>query len=225
MTHLILTRDQVRAIDRRAVEEYDMPGIILMENAGRNAAEIINEHFARLPHKRLAVFAGPGNNGGDGFVIARHLHNAAWDVRVVLTAEEDKLKGDALTNYTIVKHMPIPMEPNSAADGVLDWAEVVLDALLGTGFSGEVRPPLDMIIEKINRAGKPVVAVDVPSGLDCQTGRPARSTIKAALTITFVAVKSGLVTDSAKPYVGMVVAADIGVPKELVRRIAAENRP
>lgn len=226
MTGLILTRDQVRQIDQRAIDDYAMPGVILMENAGGNAANIIGQNYGHLPEKRVAIFCGPGNNGGDGFVIARHLHNAAWQVRIVLAADEDKLTGDALINFRIVRRMPIPIEPIRPGDAAIGWAELLVDALLGTGFSvsGEVRDPLGELIGRINAAGKPIVAVDVPSGLDSQTGQPARSTVKADLTVTFVAVKSGLVEPEAREYVGKIVTADIGVPKELIRKIAEEGK-
>lgn len=224
MTGLILTRDQVRQIDQRAIDDYAMPGVILMENAGGNAANIIGQNYGHLPEKRVAIFCGPGNNGGDGFVIARHLHNAAWQVRIVLAADEDKLTGDALINFRIVRRMPIPIEPIRPGDAVIGWAELLVDALLGTGFSGKVRDPLGELIGRINAAGKPIVAVDVPSGLDSQTGQPARSTVKADLTVTFVAVKSGLVEPEAREYVGKIVTADIGVPKELIRKIAEEGK-
>ncbi len=218
MTDLILTRDQVRSIDRRAIEEYDMPGIMLMENAGRNAAEIIKQRYSG----KIAIFAGPGNNGGDGFVIARHLHNAGYPVRIVLAVDEAKLKGDALINYKIVRQSTIPIESLTEIDDLLNWADVIVDALLGTGFSGQVRSPLAELIGNINAADRPIVAVDVPSGLDCQTGQPAETTIKADLTITFVAVKSGMVEPSAADYTGQIITADIGVPKELIDQVAAQ---
>lgn len=223
MSPLILTRDQVRRIDRKAIDEYGMPGIILMENAGRNAAEIVQDKYTHLEEQHVGVFCGPGNNGGDGFVIVRHLHNAGWSVRVVLICDPDKLKGDALINYQIVRAMTIPIEPIAASDEVLSWCTLVIDALFGTGFSGQVREPAASLIDRMNASGRPIVAVDVPSGLDCASGTPADNTIRAELTITFVAVKSGLATPSAGDYVGRVVAADIGVPKELIETIAAED--
>jgi NAD(P)H-hydrate epimerase len=223
MPDLILTRDQVRQIDQRAIDDYEMPGVILMENAGRNAAQIIHQNYSHLPEKRVAIFCGPGNNGGDGFVIARHLHNAGWRVRIVLTVEQDNLRGDSLINFQIVSHMPIPIESISASDDLLDWAELVVDALLGTGFSDEVREPIASLIHRINAAGKLVIAVDTPSGLDCQTGHAAKATIRAETTITFVAVKSGLVEPAAQPFVGRIITAEIGVPIELVRVIAEKD--
>ena len=221
MEKRILTREQVRSIDKRAVDEYEMPSIILMENAGRSAADLIRADYDKLAVKRVVVFAGPGNNGGDGFVIARHLHNAGWQVRVILAVAESQLKGDAQTNYRIIRHTAVPIETADAADEALKWTELVVDALLGTGFSGEVRSPLDELIDRINDSGKSVIAVDTPSGLDCQTGRPARSAIRASMTVTFVAIKSGLVEQTAQGYVGNVVTADIGVPKELIDKVTA----
>lgn len=223
MTELILTRDQIRSVDSRAMNEYQMPGVILMENAGRGTSALIRENYDKPGEKHLAVFAGAGNNGGDGYVIARHLHNAGWQVRVVLAVDETKLKGDALVNYKIIKNMNVPVETIDKADEILSWADVAVDALFGTGFSGEVRPPVDDLITKINDAGKPVVAVDVPSGLDCQTGQASETTIKAAFTATFVAVKAGMVEESAQQYVGKAIPVDIGVPRELVEEIAKSD--
>jgi len=200
-----------------------MPSVILMENAGRNAANIIADHYSDLPEKRVAVFCGPGNNGGDGFVIARHLHNAGWQVRTLLTCEPAKLKGDALINYRIVDKMPVPIETVSSIDDVLTWAELIVDALLGTGFAGEVREPLASLINRLNQSGKPIVAVDLPSGLDCQTAKPAASTVRASHTITFVAAKTGLLTATARDYVGKIIVADIGVPRELIQQVAGRQ--
>ena len=147
--------------------------------------------------------------------------NAGFDVRVGLTADPQKIKGDAQVNYQIVKRMPIPIQPIPPIDAPVREADLLVDALLGTGFSGQVRSPLDGIIKTINDSGKLVVAVDVPSGLDCQTGRPSTPTVQADLTVTFVAVKAGMRTAEAAPYVGEVQTADIGVPRELIERIAA----
>jgi len=223
MPDLVLTRDQVRRIDALAVEEYHMPSVVLMENAGRNAAQIINRQYADLAEKRVVIFCGPGNNGGDGFCVARHLHNAGWDVRVILAVPEQNLKGDALTNYKIIRETTICVEPPTSARRALDWSGIIVDGLLGTGFTGQVRKPLDQLIDQINASGKPIVAVDVPSGLDCQSGQPADSTIRAAMTVSFVAVKSAMTGRQAMRYVGRVITADIGVPIELVRRISGSG--
>ncbi len=221
MEQSALTRDQVRTIDRLAIEQYSMPGVILMENAGRNAAQIIAGKLSHLGGKVVAIFCGPGNNGGDGFVIARHLHNAGFEVTIALAADPAKISGDAAINFQIVRNMPIPIGPIVSPDVRTGDADLIVDALLGTGFTGQVRSPLDTIIEAINSSGKFTVAVDVPSGLDCQTGVPSAPTVRADLTITFVAAKTGMIADQARPYVGKIEVADIGVPRELIEKIAA----
>ncbi|MCH8964620.1 MAG: NAD(P)H-hydrate epimerase, partial [Planctomycetes bacterium] len=185
-----LTREQIRDIDRRAIEEYGIAGIVLMENAGRNAAELIRANLKQTDQPvAVCILCGRGNNGGDGFVIARHLANAAWNVEIILLADPAKLAPDAKVNHDIAQKMEIPIRPfteTEAAAGV-SRAQVVVDALLGTGFSGEVRPPLDRAIELINTAGHAMkIAIDVPSGLDCNTGQPAAATVRADLTISFV---------------------------------------
>ena len=224
-TGIRLTRAQVREVDRRAIEQYGIPGIVLMENAGRNAADLIRE---RLPRGGpVGLVCGRGNNGGDGFVIARHLHNAGIDVELFLACDRARLAGDAATNYRIVERMSLTRhafdtaERINAAAGRLNDAEIVVDAVLGTGFSGDVRSPLDLAIAAINQASATIVAVDLPSGLDCDTGRPSNATVRADLTITFVARKVGLDAPAARDYAGDVIVADIGAPHEIIRQVLA----
>ncbi len=244
-----LTREQIREIDRRAIEEYGIPGIILMENAGRNATRLLLDYLkthSPTPHSELGaqnsapssdvaarfsslspqsfmIFCGGGNNGGDGFVIARHLHNLRHSVQVVLVADPDRLAPDARVNFLIASRMKIPIHPfdEKSVEPLAHQTTVLIDALLGTGFSGEVRPPLDHAIDLFNQVEGPQhkVAVDVPSGLDCDTGQPATYTIRADLTITFVASKIGFDLPSAKPFVGRVLVADIGAPIELLESL------
>ncbi len=213
-----LTREQIREIDRRAIEEYDIAGVVLMENAGRNAAELIRANLTETDQPAaVCILCGPDNNGGDGFVIARHLFNAGWMVEIVLCADPAKLAPDAKVNHDIASKMKIPIHPfvETEAAASVARARVVVDALLGTGFSGEVRPPLDRAIELINSADHALkIAIDVPSGLDCNTGQPAAATVRADLTITFVAPKTGFAR--AADYTGQVLTADIGAPKTLL---------
>jgi NAD(P)H-hydrate epimerase len=224
MNH-VLTRDQIRRVDQLAVQRYAIPGLILMENAGRNAAGIICDEYG--PNGKVFVWCGPGNNGGDGCVIARHLHNAGWSVRLVITAGVSRMTEDTKVNYAIVDAMAIDTrvvpdaEGQRSAAGSVDGDEVLVDALLGTGFQGEVRAPTAELIDLLNAVDKrALVAVDVPSGLDCQTGVPSNATIRADLTITFVASKAGFTRASAAPHTGRIVVADIGAPRELVEDIA-----
>jgi NAD(P)H-hydrate epimerase len=220
---LRLSRDQVRDIDRTAIEQIGIPGVALMENAGRHTASAALELLGDPAAARAAIVCGSGNNGGDGFVIARHLHNAGVSVAILLACDPDGISGDARINYDIAERMSLPIHPIrtpeqlAAQRAALQEANLIVDALLGTGFSGEPRPPLDAAIEAINAASRAkVVAVDVPSGLDCDTGRPSRPCVRADLTVTFVARKIGFDEPAAREHLGRVVVADIGVPVELL---------
>jgi NAD(P)H-hydrate epimerase len=212
----VLTREQVRAVDRRAIEHYGVPGIVLMENAGRNAANLILGCIP--PHSTIAVVCGAGNNGGDGFVIARHLANAGHNSEILLAADRRRLAADAAINYSIAERMSLPIYPFGSDSGIanhrarLSSAGLIVDALLGTGFSGAVRPPLDGAIEAINSASGRVVAVDVPSGLDCDTGQASDPCVRAWRTITFVATKAGFAGRRASEWTGEVFVVDIGAP-------------
>ncbi len=218
----MLTREQVRELDRRAIEEFGVPGIVLMENAGRGVAETICQLGLSGP---VAICCGKGNNAGDGLVIARHLENRGYVVRVLLWAAPDELPPDASTNYRIVKASGMPLDVLPADDcrsileEALAAAGTVVDALLGTGARGEPRPPLDDVIDQMNASGRPMVAVDLPSGLDCDTGEPARHTIRADHTCTFVAAKPGLLAAAAAPYVGQLHVIDIGAPRRLLASV------
>src|SRR6516225_3216835 len=156
-----LSRSEVRELDRRAIEDYGVPGVVLMENAGQGAAELLLNLGI---HGRVLVCCGKGNNGGDGFVIARHLANRSVSIQVLLCASREELTGDALINFTILERGQYPFKvlPNSLAglDEELARSEWVVDALFGTGLSGPVRLPFDRITEMINLRGNHVLAVD-----------------------------------------------------------------
>lgn len=224
-TDITLTRAQVREVDRIAMEEYAMPGLLLMENAGAGAARTILQHSDA--DSTIAIVCGRGNNGGDGFVIARHLHNAGRSVNILLACDPTALTGDAAVNHAIAARMHLPMTPFATADQIaatrpaLSAAGVIVDALLGTGFTGPVRSPLDLAIAAINDAETLVFAVDVPSGLDCDTGVPGSATVRAHHTITFVAAKVGFLRPEAKDCVGRMHVVDIGCPAEIIRRVQA----
>ena len=213
-----LTRDEVRKIDRRAIEELGLPGIVLMENAGRGAAELLIELGIDGP---VIVTAGKGNNGGDGFVIARHLEIHGFEVRVLLFADPLELAGDALTNYRVLNAAGTQIRNSAGADPsgwkvVLRTGSWIVDALLGTGTRGSVREPFGTVIEQINASGVRVLAVDLPSGLDCDTGQPLGPCVRAAHTATFVAPKRGFDAPGAAAFTGQVHVIDIGVPRCLL---------
>lgn len=224
MASIPLSRAQVREVDRIAIEELGIPGIVLMENAGHSAAQIILHEASE--GGLVSIVCGGGNNGGDGFVIARHLANAGQRVAVFLASDPAKLSGDAATNYHIVSRMGFDFIPFDTEDRIyagkarLHESEIIVDAILGTGFSGQVRVPLDEAILAINSAAAADrVAIDVPSGLDCDTGEPSNATVKAQHTITFVAPKLGFSTASARGFVGRVHVVNIGAPPALIRRV------
>jgi NAD(P)H-hydrate epimerase len=217
---MLLTRDEVRALDRRAADEYGLPGIVLMENAGRGAAELL---VSLGIHGRVVVCCGKGNNGGDGFVIARHLDNRRIPVRVLLFARPEELTGDAAVNYHVIARagLPIAIHGNNPvpADAVrqeLTVCEWAVDALFGTGLSSPVRPPLDRVISLINDSQRNVLAVDLPSGLDCDTGEPLGVAVRAQRTATMAAWKKGFANPTAKEWTGQVHLIDIGVPRKLL---------
>lgn len=211
-----MTRQQVRDVDRRAVDEFGMPSILLMENAGRGAAELLVELGIAGP---VVICAGKGNNGGDGLVIARHLENRGNEVRVLLFCGPDELKGDAATNYRIIAAAGTPLRVFGAAptpdelDAELRDAGWIVDALLGTGTQGEIREPSATIIDGINAAGRKVLAVDLPSGMDCDSGRPLGPCVRADHTASFVAPKLGFDQPGAAAFTGAVHVIDIGVPR------------
>lgn len=213
-----LSRDQVREVDRRAIEEYGLPGVVLMENAGRGAAELLLSRQVRGP---VVICCGRGNNGGDGFVIARHLELAGCDVRILLLADPAGLTGDAAINLGVIQRSGVPLEvlPNPTADELdrgLSNAEWIVDALLGTGTRGTLREPFVTAIAAINRSGRRVFAVDLPSGLDADTGLPLGECVRAELTATFVASKSGFEAPTAREYLGDVHTVGIGAPRRLL---------
>lgn len=218
-----LSRDEVRAVDKTAGEEYGMHGLVLMENAGRGCAETI---LRIAPAGRLLILCGGGNNGGDGFVVARHLQLAGRAVEVLCFAEPAKLSGDAAANQRIVEKAGIPCSflpdpSDTQLQQYLTAADVLVDALLGTGAKGNPRAPMDRVIRAANGAPATRIAVDIPSGLDCDTGQPGDPCFHADHTCTFVATKIGFDQPAAKRVLGPVHVIGIGVPAKLLRELGA----
>lgn len=219
----MLSREAARELDRLASEQYMIPSIVLMENASRHVAEVAYGLVREGDEPSVTVFCGPGNNGGDGLAAARHLHNAGSKVRVVLAAAADRYSGDAAANLRIVERMGIQVgQGESAAPGPDDAPAVIVDALLGTGLKAQVSGVMAGLIERLNqlgRMGSKVVAVDVPSGLDADSGEVMGTAVRADVTVTFAGPKPGLCTLAAQPFVGDLLVADIGAPRELVERL------
>ena len=197
-----------------------MPGVVLMENAGRSCAELIREKLQGTVQPRVCLVCGAGNNGGDGYVIARHLKNSGFEVRVVVCAAREKITGDARINLDIIERLGQPVEWLNPSDpdtadrvrSAAAGAHLIVDALFGTGLQGELRAEYRAIVDALNGLGVPILAVDIPSGLDCDTGVPLGSAIHAAWTVTFVAVKQGFAANPrSRDYTGPVYVASIGV--------------
>ena len=215
-----LTRAQVREVDRRAIQDYHVPGVVLMENAARAVTDAAVEMLRGVRDPRVIIVCGGGNNGGDGMAVARHLHNRFVDVTIALAADVATLRGDARVNWEIVQAMRLDTESIHDGNVALDsGGDLIIDALYGTGLSAPPREP--RYLEMINRLAAPVLAVDLPSGLDCDTGQPLSvHCVRAARTVTFVAEKTGFANPLARQYLGQVTVGDIGCPRGLIEAVA-----
>lgn len=216
-----LSRAEVRSIDVRAAEELGLPTLVLMENAGRGAADWLRRRLGG-GSARVVVACGPGNNGGDGGVVARHLDAWGLSVHVVWFAKEDSIRGDAAVQRDILARSgfdqetwPDEVDP-ARLDGLFGSADWIIDGLLGTGLTRPVESPLRAVIEAVNRSGKPVLALDLPSGLDADSGQPQGVAVRATATLTFVAPKLGFAQPGADQFTGEVQVVEIGVPRRLL---------
>ena len=215
---------QMAEIDRKTISEKGIAGAELMERAGRGVFEAIVEQWEGLDGLVGAVVCGKGNNGGDGFVVARLLCQAGVAVRVFLVAERTAVEGDAGIHLELLEKVGVQVEPLvheadlDALDAVLKQADLVVDAILGTGIRGAPRPAVGRVIECIDRSGKPVVAVDLPSGVDADTGQVHGPCIQAVLTVTFGLPKLGHMFYPGRSCCGVLHLVDIGFPPEVIAR-------
>jgi NAD(P)H-hydrate epimerase len=214
---------EMREIDRRAIDEFGLPGAALMESAGGEVARKVEEILGCASGKKICIFAGKGNNGGDGFVAARRLINKGAKVKVLLVEGKDAVTGDARLNLDVLYKTGSDVVELA---GERDWdkakfaaalADCLVDAIVGTGFRGEVDGHMAEIIKIINAADKPVVAVDIPSGIDANTGQVRGVAVKATHTVTFALPKPGLLFQPGAAYAGAVTVADIGIPSALLQ--------
>jgi len=217
MTPVRLTTAEARAIDRRAINDLGIPGVVLMENAARNMAELLVRLGAASP---VLILCGRGNNGGDGLAMARHLDRLGVGVALRVYATADQLSPDGAVHWRVAERCNYPrrlVTPDAFAPADLDadlaGASWVVDALFGSGLTGPLRPPFDAIVERVNAAGKPVFAVDVPSGFDADAGRPTGPCVEATHTAVTVAERVGFVTPGAARWLGAVHVVDIGLPR------------
>lgn len=215
-----LTVEQMQEADRKAVKDYGLPSVVLMENAGRAVAqEILNrrESLKASGSLSVALVCGGGNNGGDGFVAARHLANQDVAVTVYHTQHPDDMSPDAALNFRVLEKMRVPRVAwKEAPKDAFSRHDVVVDALLGTGTKGQIRGEARDVIERINGSHRPVLAVDIPSGLDADRGQALGKCVRATWTVTLGASKVGLEALGAETFVGELIVADIGIPKELL---------
>jgi NAD(P)H-hydrate epimerase len=218
MSELVLSRAAVRALDRRAIEEYGIPGLVLMENAGRAAADEAQRLLGARPGPVL-VLCGPGNNGGDGLVVARTLFNRGLDVRALFVGPMERLTSggaDFQTNLRLWRGLEQPLPTLTRAEELArEWetATLVVDALFGTGLTRPLEEPWTSVIRALRAARKRVLALDLPSGLDADTGEELGVAVRADVTVTFVAQKPGLLRARGPELAGRIVVAEIGIPR------------
>ena len=218
-----LTRQQARDFDAWAINTASVPGVVLMENAGSACAEVAIAELEKLKGSKVCVFCGAGNNGGDGFVIARHLKNTGVNVVIALCGPSSKIKDDAEVNYKIACKIKIPITEFDVASANIKKdieafardCDLIVDAIFGTGLTGALRDDFVRLIDAINSLDIPIIAVDIPSGLDCDTGEPLGTAIKAIATVTFAAAKYGFQNPRSAQFTGQIYIASIGIePKE-----------
>lgn len=214
----VVTASEMREMDERTITGFGLPGRVLMENAGRGAARVMLERFPDITSRRVGVMAGRGNNGGDGFVIARYLVQKGVRVTVFLLARREDLRGDAAANLPLLAPLSVPVvdvsDPAAFSEqhSLLRHQDIFVDAILGTGLQSEVREFYRMVIHFINETGKPVLAVDIPSGLSSDTGRPCGASIQASVTTSFAFPKIGHILYPGAAYTGDLEIIDIGIP-------------
>lgn len=217
-----VTGEEMAGMDRIAIEVLGIPGVVLMENAGRGATEVMWRYFPDMGGKRVAVLAGGGNNGGDGFVIARHLWQQRVNVVVYCLKKLGSYQGDARSNLEIIQKLDLVVEEVTESAGIkklrrkLADADLIVDSILGTGLNAPVRGFYRKVIDLVNQLGRPVVAVDLPSGLNASSGQPLGTCIQATVTATLGLPKVGLLVTPGCSFVGHLEVVDIGLPRSVI---------
>jgi ADP-dependent NAD(P)H-hydrate dehydratase / NAD(P)H-hydrate epimerase len=209
---------EIHKMDESALRDYSMPGLLLMENAGRSVSEIISKEYKPC---KVLIFSGKGNNGGDGLVVARHLANHGYSVQVALLEDPAGLKGDPLLNFQILSKMNISrvLMATISEEEISVYcrkSDLVVDAIFGVGIHSSVGGIFEKAIHAINGRQRPVVSIDIPSGLDADTGQVHGVAVKATKTVTLALPKRGLFVGEGPRYAGEIEVADIGIPRELL---------
>ncbi len=214
----VVTSEEMRGIDVKTIEDYGVPSVVLMEKAGLAVTSKIKEIFGQ---KRILLIAGSGNNGGDGFVVARNLYKEGWDVQVFLTSKPDDLKDDAFLQYKIAKKFGVTFSPVKELltnySSMVTKHSIFVDALLGTGLSKKITGTLSEVIRLVNKSNKPIISIDIPSGISSDSGQIMGEAIKADYTVTFGLPKRGHLLYPGTLYTGKLFIEDIGFPGKLLR--------
>jgi len=230
--NLIFTRTALRELDRRAVEEFGIPILVLMENAGRAVADAARKMLSQrespgiaIPglNRPILILTGPGNNGGDGLVAARWLHNDGFNVSILLLADRANYKNAAATQLKIIEAMKLPIKTATEADTEIK-ADLIIDAIFGTGLTRPIDGLAAKIIHAVNTSNHPILAIDIPSGLDADIGEALGVAIRATETVSFCGTKLGFLRPQAKAFTGHVTLADIGAPRALMAELANRVR-
>jgi len=217
----IATAQEIRNIDRRAIREFGLPGPVLMENAAAAIMAEMERFFDGLAGVKVGILCGKGNNGGDGLALARRLRVRGVPVRVALLASLAELQGEAKLNAEVLRKTDVEViakaSPRSVED-VIGWSDILVDALLGVGLSSPLKGSYAAAVDKINRSGRPVVAVDIPTGVNADTGEVMGTAVRADLTVTMALPKRGLVLHPGASCAGEVRVADIGIPPQVAEQ-------
>jgi NAD(P)H-hydrate epimerase len=217
----IVTTQQIKNIDRRAIRAFGIPGMVLMENAAAAVMTAMEKFFDGLQGVRVGIICGKGNNGGDGLALARRLRISGVPVRIALLSSFGELKGEAKANLSILRKMDLEIVQNASSRSLADivgWSDVLVDALLGVGLSSPLKGAYAQAVAMINSSGRPVVAIDMPTGIDADTGGVMGTAIKADLTVTMAFLKRGHVLYPGAEYAGTVRVADLGIPAEVAEK-------
>ena len=226
----LVTAKEMQTMDRETIQSFGIPGQVLMENAGRGATRMFRQHFGQQGYNRIGVLAGRGNNGGDGFVMARYLTQAGANVTVYLLTEAGRLRGDALANFKLLQPLGIPVVEVPDAKRLaqqreaLAQTEIWIDAILGTGLKSDVRGFFKTMIETLNGFHRPVFAVDIPSGLNADTGQVCGVCVSAQATATFGCAKIGHLVYPGAEYTGKLGVVDIGIPSAVASAVKPQQQ-
>ncbi len=215
----VLTAEEMKKVDQLMVAKYHVEVLQLMEMAGFQVAQEVRKYARRLSKNRILILSGKGGNGGDSLVAAKYLRNWGFKVEVILGSLVSELKGVPAKQWAILQSLKIPAKEYQKANLEKSFkkAEIIIDGLLGFSASGSPKSPLDLLIRQANQSKKPLIAIDVPSGLDSTTGETPGEVISADFTLTLGCLKTGFFKNKAKRYTGKIKVLDIGIPEEVYR--------